>query len=95
MVGELRARHVIHLHRLLREVARHCEEEYGMDHDRLAAYEDETVAPTDFKANKPDHEEAVMQLAHVVGQWSSQQLDDHALPDDDTEPESLLTAGGS
>lgn len=86
MVGELRARHVVHLHRLLREVAAHCEEEHDMPPDRLDDYEDVGVLATDFKATKPEHETAVMELADAVGDWAATRLDDEGAADPDRTP---------
>lgn len=86
MVGELRARHVIHLHRLLREVATHCTEEHDMPEKRLEEYEDIDVIATDFKATKPEHEAAVMELADAVGDWADTQLDDVEAPDRERTP---------
>lgn len=76
MVGELRASHIIHLHRLLREVANKCEEDHGMSADRLADYEDVGIVSTDFKATKPQHETALMELSEAVSQWAEEQLDE-------------------
>jgi len=88
MVGELRAQHVIHLHRLLREIATHFETECGMPSDRLDDYEDVGVLATDFKATKPEHEAAVMELGDAVGEWAESQLEDS---DDDTDREPTPT----
>jgi len=90
MVGELRAQHVIHLHRLLREVANHFEEEYGMGSDRLDDYEDVGVLATDFKATKPEHEAAVMALGDAVGEWAESRLEDR--DDTDREPRPTIKA---
>jgi hypothetical protein len=68
MVGELRASHVIHLHRLLREVATHFEKR-GMSGDRLSEYRDVGVVATDFKSTKVEHEEALMALSAAVSDW--------------------------
>jgi hypothetical protein len=73
MVGELRARQIVHLHRLLRVVA--CEfEDDGMPADRLRAYRDQEVAPNDFKATKVEHEAALTTLAAALSEWADEQL---------------------
>lgn len=68
MVGELRARQIVHLHRLFREIASECRDD-GMPAGRLDDYEAVGVLPTDFKATKDDHEAALMELSDAVTEW--------------------------
>ncbi len=72
MVGELRASHVIHLHRLLSAVRAEFEEN-GMDDDRLADYRDHDVVPTDFKTTKVEHERALLTLSATLSEWAAEQ----------------------
>ena len=71
MVGELRASHVIHLHRLLAAIRAEFEED-GLDDRRLEAYEEHDVAPTEFKATKVEHEQALMALSTTLAEWASE-----------------------
>ena len=72
MVGELRASHVIHLHRLMAAVRAEFEDE-GMDEDRLADYREHDVVPTDFKATKVEHERALLTLSATLSEWAAEQ----------------------
>jgi hypothetical protein len=47
-----------------------------MPADRLDDYEAVGVVSTDFKATKPQHEAALMELADAVGAWAEAELDD-------------------
>jgi len=71
MVGELRASHVIHLHRLMAAVRAEFEDD-GMDDDRLADYRDHDVVPTDFKATKVEHERALLTLSGALSEWAGE-----------------------
>ncbi len=71
MVGELRASHVIHLHRLMAAVRAEFEDE-GMDGDRLAEYREHEVVPTDFKATKVEHERALLTLSAALSEWAAE-----------------------
>ncbi len=71
MVGELRASHVIHLHRLMAAVRAEFEEA-GLDDDRLADYRAHEVVPTDFKATKVEHERALMTLSATLSEWAAE-----------------------
>jgi len=72
MVGELRASHVIHLHRLMAAVRAEFEDD-GMDDDRLADYREHEVVPTDFKATKVEHERALLTLSTTLSEWATEQ----------------------
>ncbi len=82
MVGELRARQIRFLHQLFSEIARNCREEYNMSESRLSEYRDGSVSPTDFKATKPEHERALMELADAVGEWAREEMDAHPEPEE-------------
>jgi|APHM01.1.fsa_nt_gi Predicted metal-binding protein len=71
MVGELRASHVIHLHRLMAAVRAEFEDE-GMDDDRLANYRDHGIVPTDFKTTKAEHERALLTLSASLSEWAAE-----------------------
>ncbi|PSQ56386.1 hypothetical protein BRD18_08720 [Halobacteriales archaeon SW_7_71_33] len=71
MVGELRASHVIHLHRLLAAVRAEFEED-GLDDRRLEAYEEHDVAPAEFKATKVEHEQALTALSATLAEWAGE-----------------------
>lgn len=100
MVGELRASHLVHLHRLLREIAAHCEDHHGMATDQLDGYRAVGVLATDFTATKPQHEAALMELSTAVADWASTNLKSED-PDDteeagdtaDSEPEPTPSIG--
>jgi len=74
MVGELRAKQIVHLHRLFRVIAAEFES-VGMSDERLEAYRSHDVSPNDFKATKVEHEAALMELAEAVGGWAADDLE--------------------
>lgn len=75
MVGELRARQIVHLHRLFRVIAADFQSE-GMSEDRLESYRKHEVSPNDFKATKTDHEAALMTLSEAVSEWAERNVED-------------------
>lgn len=86
MVGELRASHVIHLHRLMAAVRAEFRD-HGMD-EPLEEYETHDVAPAEFKATKSEHERALMALSAALAEWAEEQLDAEravAVPDGEAE----------
>jgi len=58
-----------------------------MPSDRLDDYEEVGVLATDFKATKPEHERALMELSGAVSEWAAAELDDgEAEPEPEREP---------
>ena len=96
MVGELRASHVIHLHRLLAAVRAEFEED-GFGDRCLEGYTNQGVAPADFKATKVEHERALMALSATLAGWASEQVaveGDQTTPADPGTGEPRGTTGG-
>jgi hypothetical protein len=89
MVGELRARQIVHLHRLFRVIATEFESE-GMSEERLESYREQEVSPNDFKATKTDHEDALMTLSEVVSEW----VEEVEEPEEDSPPKRRTVEAG-